>query len=147
MFSKPYILFCPHSLENFGYVGTKAIDDARTEVLTAIQKLPKHRFIIKMHPSRDDSWFYRQWMEVKGIKNCKLVWREDTKKLIKRSRMVIVQHSSVALEALALKKPVIVVEDEVSDALGEFDEFPMGTFLKPRHAEDIIAHVRSIYEA
>jgi len=136
---KPYILFCPHSLENYGYVGTDAINSARAEVLRAIEQSPDKRFRIKMHPSHNDSWFYREWIEIHDIKNVVLMWtHRDTKRLIEGAKLVIAQHSTVALEALELRKPVILVEDEVSDALGEFDEFSKDAFHRVRNAEDIL---------
>jgi len=135
---RPYILVIPHSLNNYGYVGTEAINNARWEILEAIRLSPKERFVLKMHPSANDSQFYQQWKEVKGIKNCKAVGGRTATPFIKRAKLVIVQHSSVALEAVELGKDVVLVEDEVSDVLGEFMEFPKSTFMRARTHEDIL---------
>lgn len=137
MWFKPYILFCPHTLTNFGYEGKEAIDAARTEVLRAIWLCPQERFKIKMHPSQDDSYLYRDWKALYGIKNAEVIHKANTAKLIARAKLVIVQHSTVALEALELGVPVILMEDEVSDVLGEFAEFG-GLFMRARTCEDIL---------
>lgn len=134
-----YILFCPHPTNNFGYAGTEAIDNARLEVLKAIKLLPNERFRIKLHPSYlYDKHLYFKWQDTDDIRNATVVYTTRLANMIEGAKLVIVQHSSVALEAIELGKPVILVEDEVSDVLGEFSEFPKEMFMRARTAWDII---------
>lgn len=138
------ILIAPHTLETYGYAGGAEISAARSAILKAVSILPNYQFIIKLHPSQDDRPFYKMWVKSEKIKNVRILWRCDTTKLIKKSSLLIVQHSTIALDGIRLGKIVMIVEDAVSDKLGEFDEFAPGTFFKARTTEQIMEKIEAV---
>jgi len=122
---RPIVIFCPHTLTNYEYVGISKISNAREMVMNYIAETKNIRFIIKLHPSCDDRWYYKKWIKDNRLKNVNVIWKANTLKLIKKSDAVISQHSTVAIDAFALHKPSIVIEDEVSDCIDEFSEFKL----------------------
>lgn len=125
---RPVGLFVPHTLENYGYVGIKPIGLAREMVLRVIAKRVDIRWVIRLRPNleqapkTDDRWYYNRWMKQVGCR-VTIDWKTKPAKLIKEAAFLVVQHSSMAVDALVMSKPIIVIEDEVSDVTGIYQGY------------------------
>lgn len=147
--SKTKAMFVPHTLTNYGYIGTEEIDHARLIVLNFILAHPEVCWVIRLryqcnrNPEVDDRDFYYRWIRDGGVRNVSLSWAQRIDKAMRDIDVVIVQHSSVAIEAAEIGKHVILMEDELSRALEEFDELPNRMF---RRANDALSLERAFYQ-
>jgi len=111
-FDKKFILLVTENLPDFEE--TKVIFDT---VIENIKNESKKFLIIKLHPLEKYSEFYNQSIKKYNIKNVKIISDIDLYKILIISDVVIVSYSTVGVEAMRLKKPVIAM-----NLLGKHDE-------------------------
>ncbi|MCV0393548.1 MAG: CDP-glycerol glycerophosphotransferase family protein [Nitrosopumilus sp.] len=103
--NKKIITLISENLPDF--TETKEIVNA---VICYIKKNHELELIIKLHPLEKNARFYQEVINENKIKNCKIVENGNLYEILKISDLVIVSYSTVGLEAMRLKKPVIAMD-------------------------------------
>ncbi len=88
------------------------------DVFNVLKKFPKIKLIVKPHPNEKDITYYEEIIRKTGITNYEINTKNDLYLLINLSDAVIVSYSTVGLEALFFKKPLIVLDYLKQDILG-----------------------------
>ena len=113
--NKKIILFATQKLPN---IEEKKI--ITKNVMDAAKILQDYYFLLKMHPNETDFTFYRNLTKESGIKNISIVQNFNLYELFHISDVVIVAYSTVGVEAMRMKKPVIAL-----NLLGLHDDDPI----------------------
>jgi len=78
-------------------------------IVQAMSEFPQHQLVIKLHPSEDES-YYQEILAAMGQQDKVIVCRDvDIYELLNTCDLLLTAHSTVALEAMILDKPVVTV--------------------------------------
>lgn len=111
--------------------------------IRAIEPFDKLVLVIKLHPGADeDPRMYKEILEEEQFNNAIIVKDFDVPSLINACRIFISHHSTMALEAIIRKKPVIIL-----NLFNDTEYYPFvasGVALGVYKAEDLLTAVESL---
>jgi len=112
---KKIILFASQPLPNL-----EEKDLITNSIFNAISKLENSFLVIKVHPNETDLSYYEKTAKKFNVKTFLILQSHNLYELIFVSDMVIVSYSTVGIEAMRLKKPVIAM-----NMMGLHDDDPL----------------------
>jgi len=101
---KKIILFATQTLSN---LNEKSL--ITNSIFKSISKIPNSFLVIKAHPNESDLSYYEKIAKIYDVKNFVILQSHNLYELIFISDMVIVPYSTVGIEAMRLRKPVVVL--------------------------------------
>lgn len=116
------------------------------ELFELIEKIPNLHLIIKSHPSGslEDS-FINDITNEMGVRDFVIVENIDIYSLINASDVLITRLSTVGLEAMILKKPVIIF-DTYSDTSDYFDYTEFGAALHAKEPGELLKVLNRLFD-
>jgi len=132
---KSIIVFASGPLKNVAEMPT-----ALSAIVNSIKKLENVQFVIKLHPN--DNWeFYSNEMKKLNFK-CVITKTTDLYNLLFSSSLVISVNSTVILDALLLKKPVIQLN--LLESYDVFSNLKNRAFIQVRKKEELVKEIKKI---
>jgi hypothetical protein len=112
---KKIILFATQTLSNLDEK-----DLITNSIFKSISNIENHFLIIKAHPNENDLSYYENMAKKFNVKNFMIMQSQNLYELIFVSDVVIVPYSTVGIEAMRLRKPVIAM-----NMMGLHDDDPL----------------------
>jgi len=102
---KKIIMFATENLQS---LDEKSI--IAKNVFDAIKALPDCHLIVKMHPNETDTAFYERALSEANLSNYTIIRDFNLYDLLYISNLIILSYSTVAVEAMRMKKPVVSLD-------------------------------------
>jgi hypothetical protein len=113
-------------------------------VVEAIRAFPEKQLVVKLHPSESAEVYHRVLTELSPAeKQVTMVKNIDLYDLIDASEMIISVPSTVALEAIILDKPVIIIRLRKCEHDTVYKRYPAPNVWRK---EDIVPTIKSVLE-
>jgi len=102
------IVFATQMVDYYSSMNIDTNEEIINVLYAAIKKIPNTKFIIKVHPGENIKK-YKALIKSKNYKNIEIIKKTDLFVLLKKCSILITHISTVALEAMILDKPVIIM--------------------------------------
>ncbi|MEK6945632.1 MAG: UDP-N-acetylglucosamine 2-epimerase [Nanoarchaeota archaeon] len=93
-------------------------------VFNVLKKFPEYSLILKIRPGWDMAGLPRAVAEEEGFSNFEVIEKTDNTKLINDSDIVIINHTTMGLEALLLDKPTICFTFRNLESINPYKDTP-----------------------
>jgi len=103
-----FIVFATQMTEDYTSIDMNKDEEIINVLYSAIKKIPDSRLIIKVHPGEKIKK-YQRLIKNKKYQNVEVIKKTDLFELLNKSSILTTYASTVALEAIILNKPVIIV--------------------------------------
>ncbi len=127
--SRPVVVIALHARHVVCFVYEQVIQKTVAWMLDVVSKKKDIQFILKLHHGEADTEYYREWKRrLEDPRRVVITKTHNPYLLALASDAVVSHHSTYALDAFALNKPVICVKDEyLTSCLSEVDRFGVFT--------------------
>jgi len=102
------IVFATQMIEDYTSMSVNKDEEIIDVLYSAIKRIPDTRLVIKVHPG-EKIRKYQRLIKDKKYQNVEVIKKTDLFGLLSKCRILVTYVSTVALEAIILNKPVIIV--------------------------------------
>lgn len=137
---KPLILIAPYTLSSYGDGGDAINRKTISMLQEAILACCEAQIIIKLHPGSLDKPYWDRWKEFHALPDNIVILRDfDSRRLVLASDLMIVHHSTMAIDGWQMGKSVAIVEDGMPSSVEEFE----GVFEKVRDKKEVLDFINN----
>jgi len=108
IYENNFIVFATQMIEDYSSLNVDTNEEIIDALYSTIRKIPGTRLVIKVHPG-EKIRSYQKLTKNKKYQNVGIIRKMDIFELLEKCSILITYNSTVALEAIILNKPVVIV--------------------------------------